>query len=71
METSKISKVIQSFDNLPLDEKEYAVRIFKKSITESKRELLTLRVAEANTNYSSGNVKKGNLKDLFKDLENE
>jgi hypothetical protein len=71
MTHTQLSDTIENFDALNLEDKEFALEIFEKNVRESKREQLIKRVKEANQNYKTGNVKKGNLKDLFEDLEND
>jgi hypothetical protein len=71
MTHTQLSDTIENFDALNLEDKEFALEIFEKNVRESKREQLIKRVKEANQNYKTGTVKKGNLKDLFEDLEND
>ncbi len=66
-----IADAIERFNGLSLDDKEYALTVFKKNISESKREKLIKRVKEARKNFNSGKVKKGTLEDLYQDLEND
>ncbi len=64
-----LNKVIDDFRKLPLDEKEYAIDIIEKQIVEAKREAISRRAKRAASNLKRGAVKRGSIKDLYKDLE--
>jgi hypothetical protein len=66
-----LKKFIEDFKNLPIEEKEYALEIVKKQIIEEKRDVLAKRAKEANNNYRIGNIKTGDVKSLYKDLESD
>ncbi|MFA6570509.1 MAG: hypothetical protein WCT77_04655 [Bacteroidota bacterium] len=71
MQSSEISGILESFDLLSLDDKEFIIDIIEKNYASAKRDDLIQRVAEAKQNYSDGKVKQGSLKDLLQDLEND
>jgi len=71
MHHSTINNVIEGFGHLPYEEKEYVAEILRKQLAEERRERLFHRVAEAKENYYKGDVKRGNIEDLRKDLEND
>ena len=54
-----------------LEEKEFALDLIRKIVIESKRESLFSRARKADSNFRKGKVRKGTVKDLFKDLEND
>ena len=64
-----LNKVIDDFRKLPLDEKEYVIDIIEKQMIEAKREAISRRAKRAIFNLRRGAVKRGNVKDLYKDLE--
>ena len=66
-----IDKVIEDFDQLSLDEKQYVSDVFRKQLIESRRELIADRVKEATANYEAGNIKQGYVEDLYRDLEDD
>lgn len=68
MRTTDIKTVIEQFDALPIEEKEYAAGIIRKAYAEAAREALVARVKEAARNAKGGKVRKGRLADLRKDL---
>ena len=65
-----LTKAIESWETLRLEEKEMAIELFRKNIIELKRDKLAVRVGEAKENYKAGKVNKGSTSDLFKDLDN-
>ena len=71
MRNSNINKLIEDFDILLLEEKEYATDIIKKQLIEAKRDAIAKRAKKAIINLKKGITKKGTLKELFKDLESD
>jgi hypothetical protein len=69
MATGMLNKVIGDFKKLPLDEKEYVIDIIEKQMIETKREAISRRAKRAILNLSRGAVKRGTVKDLYRDLE--
>jgi hypothetical protein len=64
-----LNKVIEDFRKLPLPEREYVIDIIEKQLIEAKREAIFRRAKRAVLNLKKGAVKKGTLKELYKDLE--
>lgn len=71
MKNLEISELLEGFDVLSLEEKEYAFDLLGKIIAQSKRMALESRYNEALRNYESGNVKTGGIKELYADLEDD
>ena len=71
MKSTSINRVIQDFNSLVLEEKEFAVEIIRKVLAEAHRESLLKRAHTAVKNYNKGKVKRGTVKDLYKDMEND
>lgn len=69
MSNITLDKVIKDFSSLPLDDKEYAIDIIEKQLVEAKRDVLAKRAKRAMVNLRKGAVKKGTVKELYKDLE--
>jgi len=69
MSNVTLDKVIKDFSLLPLDDKEYAADIIEKQLIEAKREAIAKRAKRAMANLRKGAVRKGAVKDLYKDLE--
>ncbi len=66
-----LNKLIEDFSHLPLDDREYAVEIIKKQLIDAKREAIAKRTKKAMTNLKKGMVKRGMVKELYKDLESD
>jgi len=69
MGNTSINRVIEEFERLPLDDKEYVAEILRKQVIELKRDKLLARAEEARENLEKGIVKTGTVKDMFEDLE--
>lgn len=64
-----VSKVIESFERLPLDDKEYVLDIAQRQLVEAKRDKILRKAKEARENHTKGLLKKGTARDLSRDLE--
>ena len=71
MKSTSINRVIEDFNALVLDEKEFALEIIRKMYVEAQRKHLLKRAHGAMSNYNKGKVKSGSLKNLYNDLEND
>ncbi|GBE31842.1 hypothetical protein BMS3Bbin05_00745 [bacterium BMS3Bbin05] len=71
MGSTTLNKLIEDFSHLKLDDKEYAVEIIKKQLIEAKRDSIAKRAREAMANLKKGRIKKGTVKELYKDLESD
>lgn len=71
MSSTTLNQLIEDFSHLKLDDKEYAVDVIKKQLIEAKREAIAKRAKEAMANLKKGMVKKGKVKELYKDLEGD
>ena len=69
MGTMLLNNVIKDFSVLPLDDKQYAVDLMEKQLIEAKREAIAGKAKKAVANLKKGAVKKGAIKELYKDLE--
>lgn len=70
MKTVLLNKIIEEFNNLSLEDREYAVKVIEKQLIDAKREVISIRVKEAVDNYRKKNCKSGTISDLKKDLNN-
>ncbi len=68
MRIKDINAVIEQFEALPLEEKEYTAGLIRKAYAEAARKALVKRVQQAMRNAKAGKVKKGSVADLRKDL---
>ncbi|HLF64669.1 MAG TPA: hypothetical protein VI603_12985 [Saprospiraceae bacterium] len=69
MKTSDVNTVIEKFNSLQLEEKEFAIDIIKKAYAEALRADIAKRAHKATINYRKGKVKRGGADALFKDLD--
>ena len=69
MSTTALNKLIEDFSELPIDDKEYAVDVIKRQLTEARRDAIAKRAKEAMANLKKGATRKGTVQDLYKDLE--
>ena len=66
-----ISEILDSWDNLTLDDKEYTLEILQKNTSQSKRDLLINRVETARSNYQKGLCRSGSVEDLFAEFDDD
>ncbi|MBK5284559.1 MAG: hypothetical protein JJE25_04095 [Bacteroidia bacterium] len=71
MKSTNINTVIENFDSLLFEEKEFAVDIINKMYAEEARKAIAAQARKAADNVKKGKVKKGTISDLYKDLEND
>jgi len=71
MSSTTLNKLIEDFIHLPLEDKEYAIEIIKKQLIETKRDIIAKRAKEAMANLKKGMIKRGTVKELYKDLESD
>ena len=71
MGASSLNRVIEDFELLPIDDKEYAFAVITKQLIEAKREAIAKRAKEAMANFRKGAIQKGTIKELMKDLEGD
>ena len=71
MSKTEINRVIEGFNLLSMDEKEYVADMIHKQLVEYRREQIVKRANDARNNLKQGNVKSGSLEDLYRDLEND
>jgi len=71
MSTATINNLIDEFIHLPLDDKEYAAELIKKQLIEAKREAIAKRAKTAVAGFKKKITKRGTVKELYGDLEND
>ena len=71
MSSTTLNKVIEDFNQLPLDDKDYVIDIIKKQLIEAKREAIAKRAETALSNLKKKKVKSGTIEELYKDLEGD
>ena len=68
-QTAVFDQVLDAADALPIQQQEDLVRILKSRMIDQKRESLAQSVREARAEYARGEVEKGSVADLMRDLE--
>jgi hypothetical protein len=71
MENATLDEVLNEFNRLPLGDKEYVVDVMERQLIEAKREAIAKRARKAMANSRKGAVRKGSVKELYKDLESD
>ena len=71
MGAATVNKLIQEFNLLPLDDKEYATEVMKKQLIEAKREAIARRAKTAMASFRKKMTKRGTVKELYKDMESD
>jgi len=71
MPVTEINRVIEDFNMLSFDEKEYVAALIRNQFIEYRREQILQKADEARKDLKHGNVKSGSLQDLYKDFEDD
>ncbi|MGD0486909.1 MAG: hypothetical protein ABSB94_06930 [Syntrophorhabdales bacterium] len=71
MRDTVLNKLIDDFNELPFEDREYALDLIQKQLVEAKRDAILRRAKEAQSNVKKGRVKKGSVQELMKDLESD
>ena len=58
MSNTSVTKVIEEFDHLPPEDKEYVAEIIRKQVIQLKREKLAQRTQEAKMNLEKGHCEE-------------
>lgn len=61
--------LIDAVESLPLDDQSMLVELINKRIIEKRRAELVAEIGEAREAFRKGEVKRGTVEDLMKDLE--
>ena len=67
---ASVQHIIEDFAHLPLNDREFVVDVVKKQLIDARRDAIAKRARTASSNLKKGAIKKGSVKDLYKDLEN-
>jgi hypothetical protein len=65
-----LNRLIEDFNELSIEDREFAVELMQRQLVETRRERIVSRKKEAMANLRKGKVETGSVEDLFKDLEN-
>lgn len=71
MAQSQIDKVIDDFEDLPLESKEYTIKLLNKILIEARREEIYQNALQSESEYMSGEIKTGTPDEIITWLEND
>jgi hypothetical protein len=61
-------KALEAIESLPEEQRESLIDIVKRRLIEERRERLAQRIGEAREEYKRGEIKKGTVDDLMREL---
>lgn len=68
MRIKDVNAVIEQFEALPLEEKEYTAALIRKAHAEAARHAIAQRTKQALRNLRAGKARNGSINALRKDL---
>jgi hypothetical protein len=67
--TSELQRVIDTVESLPMDDQMLVIDIIRQRLIQHRRADLAAQVAEARRAYQTGEVHRGTVEDLLRDLD--
>jgi len=67
--TSELQRVIDTVESLPVDDQMLVIDIIRQRLIQHRRADLVAQVAEARQAYQAGEVRRGKVEDLLRDLD--
>jgi len=67
--SSLFQELIETIESLSLDDQELLIEIVRKRLIQQRRVELAAEIEEAREDYRRGEVRRGTVADLMKDLE--
>ncbi|MGQ9619215.1 MAG: hypothetical protein ACUVUG_09690 [Candidatus Aminicenantia bacterium] len=61
-------EILEMVDSLPENQQEDLINIVRRRLIERRREILSESIREAREEYARGEIQKGTVDDLLKDL---
>ncbi len=68
METTTFDEALDIIESFPEEQRESIVEIVKRRLTEERRERLVETVKEARQEYARGEVRRGTVDDLIREI---
>ena len=68
METTTFDEALDIIESFPEEQRESIVEIVKHRLTEERRERLAQTVKEARQEYARGEVRRGTVDDLIREI---
>jgi hypothetical protein len=69
IKSSDLQRVIEDVETLPADDQMLLIEIIRQRLIQHRRSDLIADVAEARQAYQEGNVRRGTVDDLLKELD--
>jgi hypothetical protein len=67
--TSDFQKVIEDVEALPVGDQMLLIEIIRQRLIQQRRSAIVAEVAEARQAYQMGNVQRGTVEDLLRELD--
>ena len=64
-------EALDILESLPVEQREYLIEIVRGRLIDHRRELLAENIRKAREEYARGEVKKGTVEELMRELANE
>ena len=68
MKTTTFDEVLEIIESFPEEQKESIIEIVKRRLIEERRERLAQTVHEAREEYARGEVRRGTVDDLMREI---
>jgi hypothetical protein len=68
MKTATFDEALDIIESLPEEQKESIIEIVKHRLIEDRRDQLVQNIKEAREEYSRGEVRRGTVDDLFREI---
>jgi len=68
MKTTTFDETLEIIESFPEEQRESIIEIVKRRLTVERRERLTQTVKEAREEYARGEVRRGTVDDLMREL---
>jgi hypothetical protein len=69
VKSSDFQRVIEDVETLPVDDQMLLIEIIRQRLIQHRRSELVAEVAEARQAYQAGDVRRGTVEDLLKELD--
>ena len=66
--TTTFQGALETVESLPPEQQEDLLDVLRRRLIDSRREAMAQIIKDARTDYAGGNVKRGTVADLLKDL---
>ena len=68
MKTATFDEALDIIESFPEEQRESIIEIVKRRLTEERREQLAQTIKEAREEYARGEVRRGTVDDLIRDM---